>query len=153
MELLILYFKLISGSVLGMAFQLFFKNLSQAELAQKANLEYSFLDFLKKDRVSIIGTFLTVSFMFLLLGSAINSTVANTPDTPTPMLWGWLIISRKVIVTGAIVLFFTTVAYMGQDLALRVLGRTSKEIRAAIDYKTTQADTANGTLDKPTPVK
>jgi hypothetical protein len=153
MEILILYFKLISASLIGMAFQLYFKNLSQAELAQKANLEYSFLDFLKKDKKSIIGTFLTMSFAFLLLGSAINSTVANTPDTPEPLLWGWLIISRKVVVTGGIVLFFTTLAYMGQDAALRVLGRTSKELRGAIDYKTTQADTANGTTEKPTPVK
>jgi len=42
---------------------------------------------------------------------------------------------------------------MGQDFLLRFLSRTSKELKAAIDFKTTKSDTADGTLDKPTPVK
>lgn len=153
MTLIILYFKLIAASIIGMAFQLYFKSMSQQDMAKKANVEYSILEFLIKDKKAIIGTFLTLSLFFLLFGEAINSVVVNSSTELKPYLYGFFMLSPKMIATFIVQVICVTVAYMGQDVALRFLGRTSKEIREAIDYKTTQADAANGTLDKPTPVK
>jgi len=151
--MIIIYLKLIAASLIGIAFQLFFKSLSQSDTAKKANLEYSFWDFLKKDRKSIIGTLLTLCLFFLLFGDVIHSVVTNSSGDLKPYLWGYVFLSGKSIANILIMIICVTIAYTGQDIALRFLGRTSKELKDAIDYKTTIADTTTGTTDHPTPVK
>jgi uncharacterized membrane protein len=153
MALALLYLNLIFTSIIGMAFQLYFKSMSQQDMAKKANIEYSIKAFLIKDRKAIIGTFLTLCLFFLLFGEAINSVVTHSSTELSPYFWGLIMLSPKMIATFSVKVICVTVAYMGQDVALRFLGRTSKEIRAVIDEKTTKADLAEGTIDKPTPIK
>lgn len=153
MELLFLYLKLISASLLGMGVQLLVKNESFKDTAKKANLEYSFLSFIKNDIGSIVWTFLGVSVIFILCSDMINNITKHTPNEVQSYLWGIMFLSIRDIAIAFITALFLTAGYMGQDFLLRVLSRTSKELKAAIDYKTTIADTTSGTLDKPTPVK
>lgn len=149
----LIYLKLFACSIVGMAFQLFFKSMSQQDTAKKANLEYSIGHFINKDKKAIIGTLLTLSLFFLLFGEIIQSVVNNSSNDLKPYLWGYVLLSSKMIANIVIMVVCVTIAYMGQDVALRFLGRTSKELKDAIDYKTNIADAQNGTLDKPTPVK
>lgn len=52
---------------------------------------------------------------------------------------------------GIIILIFATIGYSGNDLVSRFFSVVNSRINGAIDYKTTQIDTINNTLDKPTP--
>ena len=151
--MILIYVKLIAASILGMLFQLKMKDMSQQDTAKKANLEYSFIDFLKKDMKSIVWTFITMCLFFLLFGDIINSVVKNSSQELKPYFWGYILLSGHTIANIIIMIICVTIAYTGQDIALRFLGRTSKELKEAIDYKTTISDTQTGTLDKPTPVK
>jgi len=153
MELFLLYCKLIFGSLIGMAIQLFVKNKSFLETAQKANVIYSLSYFWKKDKWTIGLTFISNSVVILIASDAISNTLAHAPTEVSPYLWGYLWLSSKDITIAIITTMFITISYMGQDFLLRFLSRTSKELKAAIDFKTTKSDTADGTLDKPTPVE
>ena len=50
----------------------------------------------------------------------------------------------------AILLAFATIGYSGSDIASRLFSVVNSRINGAIDYKTTQADKANGTENTPT---
>jgi hypothetical protein len=52
-----------------------------------------------------------------------------------------------------ILIGFATIGYVGSDIASRLFSVVNGRINAAIDFKTTQADTANGTVDAPTPAE
>lgn len=152
--MLLISLKLIACSLVGMGFQLFFKSMSQQDTARKANLEYGgFFQFIKNDRKAIIGTLLTLSLFFLLFGEIIQSVVNNSSNELKPYFWGYIFLSAKMIANILIMVICVTIAYMGQDVALRFLGRTSQELKNAIDSKTTIADAQTGTLEHPTPVK
>jgi hypothetical protein len=153
MEIFLLYTKLIFASLVGMGVQLLVKNKSFSDTARKANVEYSFKNFILNDIWSIIWTFLGISAIFLICGDMINNITKHTPDEVQSYLYGILYLSIKDIAIAIITALFLTAGYMGQDFLLRLLSRTSKEMKAAIDYKTTIADTSTGTLDKPTPIK
>jgi len=153
MELFLLYSKLIFGSLIGMAIQLFLKNKSFLETAQKANVQYSLNDFWRNDKWTLGLTFASISVAILISSDAISNTIDHTPIEVSPYLWGFLWLSAKDIIIAIVTTMFITIGYMGQDFLLRFLSRTSKELKAAIDFKTTKSDTADGTLDKPTPVK
>lgn len=153
MELLFLYLKLIAASILGMSVQLMVKNKSFSDYAKKANLEYSFKGFILKDLPSIVWTFLGVSVFFLVFSDIIKNITTHTPNEVQSYFYGFVFLSLRDIAVATITAIFLTIGYMGQDFLLRFLSRTSKELKAAIDYKTTIADTSSGTLDKPTPVK
>ena len=153
MELFLLYCKLIFGSLIGMAIQLFLKNKSFLETAQKANVQYSLNDFWRNDKWTIVLTFISISAGILITSGATSNTITHAPTEVSKYLWGFLWLSSKDITIAMITTMFITIGYMGQDFLLRFLSRTSKELKAAIDFKTTKSDTADGTLDKPTPVK
>lgn len=51
----------------------------------------------------------------------------------------------------AIMVVFATIGYLGSDIASRLFSVVNNRINGAIDYKTNQADEANGTLGIPTP--
>lgn len=133
--MIIIYLKLIAASLLGMAFQLYFKSMSQRDTALKASVHYSISDFLLKDKKAIIGTFLTMSLFFLLFGDVIESVVVNSSNDLKPYLWGYILLSGKTIANILIMVICVTIAYMGQDVALRFLGRTSKELKDALESK------------------
>lgn len=106
---------------------------------------------MKDDIGSIIGTILTISLGFLIVGGGINPNRLHLPDEPIPLMWGWVVLSKRIIYEACIVILFSTLGYTGVDIALRLFSVTNKKINAAIDYKTTQADAANNTTDHPTP--
>lgn len=135
MELFTLYSKLIACSILGMAFQIYFKNRSLQHTAIKADVDYSIWYFIKKDKNSIIGTFLTMCLFFILFGEVINSVSKNSSAELKPYLWGFIMLSGKMIANILVMLICVTVAYTGQDVALRVLGRTSQELKNALESK------------------
>lgn len=153
-DLILLYFKFFIGSIVGMAFQLIMKNMSQKQSATNVNVVYlGFWGFVKKDKNAVWGTLLTLALFFVVFGEILNGIVTNAPDVMKPYFWGYVFISTKMIVNASLILLTITIAYSGQDIALRFLGRTNKELKDAIAYKAKQTDEANGTADKPTPVK
>ncbi len=135
MALLFLYLKLIAVSIVGMSFQLFFKSMSQQTTAKQAEVEYSFWGFVKNDRKAIIGTILTLCLFFLLFGEVINSIAQNASQELKPYFWGYILLSGKTIANIIIMGLCVTIAYTGQDAALRLLGRTSKELKDALETK------------------
>ena len=98
--------------------------------ANIANLQFSVKDYFKKDWLSVLASFLTV----LLVLACIDSLLKWKPE-----------------VVDYIRPIFAFVGYTGSDIASRIFGVMNKRLNDAIDYKTTQADTANGTLNTPTP--
>lgn len=46
---------------------------------------------------------------------------------------------------------FATIGYNANDIASKAFSVATKRILSAIDYKTTELDKSNGTLDQPTP--
>lgn len=83
--------------------------------------------------IQIAGTLLTIAGFLICLHPAL----AKYPS--------W---ADNVLV---ILLVFATVGYLGSDVASRIFSVVNARINAAIDYKTNQADEANGTLGTPTP--
>lgn len=148
-SLLILYMKLIACSVIGMGFQLSQKDKSMDKTAAKANVEYpGFWGFIKQDRSRIIKTFATISLLFLVIGNAINPD--NLGLKGEMDLWIFTV-PKRLIYEGVLSLLFATTGYVGQDYALRAFSVTDTKIKNAIDFKTTELDTKNGTAGQRTP--
>jgi hypothetical protein len=113
--------------------QLLFNVLKIKGLQDKAtlaNLQFSVKEYFKKDWLSVLASFLTV----LLVLACLDSVLKWKPE-----------------VVDYIRPIFAFVGYTGSDIASRIFGVMNKRLNDAIDYKTTQADTANGTLNAPTP--
>jgi hypothetical protein len=151
--LLILYSKLIGASAIGMFIMILFKNKSFNEQSSASNLQYNGLsELLKAEKGRIIGTLLTISLLFLLVGKAVNPDNIDRADEAIKFLDGWVVVSRRIIYEGILVALFGTVGYIGVDIALRFFSATKKKMLAAIDYKTTKSDLADGVDPKsPTP--
>lgn len=152
MELLII--KLIAASLIGMAVKLKQKNDSLKDLAIKGNFQFpdTVWKFIIGERKMVGWSLLGMAFWQVVMGSIVHSTIHNSNNVAEPFLYGWVMIARKDVVTAVWLLLYTTIAYMGQDFLFSALSRTSKEVRAGIDYKTTIADKSTGTLDNPTPI-
>lgn len=149
--LLLLYFRLIGCSLIGLLYQMMNKYKSIKEKAKLANVQYpTFFQFLLEDKTSWILTLATISFMFLLLGATIDPKNLALPTKPIEVFWIFSLSAEEIYVM-VLCLLFATCGYMGVDIFLRLMSKTNSRINAAIDYKTTQADKAAGTLDQPTP--
>lgn len=121
-------------SLIGLLFSLVMVMRSLLNKARAANLKFNWTVFLSQDLVfQAIGTVLTVSLALMLLGP----TFKQYPKLQDNDL---LILS-----------VFATIGYIGSDIASRFFSVMNKRLTNAIDYKTTMADTASGTLDAPTP--
>lgn len=150
--LIILYLKLISASLVGLGIQLVAKNKSIQNKAGLANVQYhGMVELLRNDLPSIIGTLLTISLFFLIIGGAVNPGNLDLPDKPMSFLYGWVVLSKRIIYEGVLAALFATIGYTGMDIALRFFSVTNRRINKAIDYKTTIADQTTGTIDTPTP--
>ena len=125
-----LYFQCALLALLGQLFNQMLIMKSLNDKARAANVIFKIGDYLKTDGFTIIASFISIVICLLL---------ANT-------LFDW----QPVLLKYAPVLF-AAFGYMGSDFGSRLFGIANKRINAAIDAKTTQADTANGTLDAPTP--
>lgn len=142
------------ASIIGMAIKLKQKNDSLKDIAEKGNFEFPNIPlFLWENRSSIIWTLIGVGVFQIVFGKVSINIINNASNVPESFFWGWVIISRRDITVAFISALYLTVAYMGQDFVFAALSRTSKDLRKALDYKTTIADEASGTTDKPTPTK
>lgn len=142
------------ASLIGMAIKLKQKNTSLKDIAEKGNFEFPDIKaFVWENRSSIIWTLLGVAVFQVIFGKASINIINNASNVPEPFFGGWLIISRRDLTTAFISTLYLTIAYMGQDFVFAALSRTSKNLRSAIDYKTTIADTdkETGKVQPPTP--
>ena len=125
---------LISLSGLGLSMLAILKSLTTK--AKLANVIFSWKLYFSTDLIlQLIGTLLTVGMGLLLLKPFLVS-YPQFADSNFKILIG-----------------FATIGYVGSDIASRLFSVVNGRINAAIDFKTTQADTANGTIDAPTPAE
>jgi len=117
---------------LGMLLQMLLKAKSIQEKAKKANLQFSFKEYFLDDWLSHGVSFVTI-IMFLFFTTEF--------------------INFNKIVADYLKIGFAFIGYSSADIASRIFSVVNKRVNNAIDYKTTQADEANGTVDKPTPTK
>jgi hypothetical protein len=123
---------LISLIGLGLSMLAVLKSLTTK--AKLANVIFNWKLYFSADLfLQLAGTLLTVAMGLLLL-------------KPFLLLYPQFAESNFKIMVG-----FATIGYVGSDIASRLFSVVNGRINSAIDFKTTQADTANGTVDKPTP--
>lgn len=119
-------------SLLGMVLQMLLKIKSIQEKAKKANVIFSIKEYLRDDWVSHgISLVTIIMFMFFITE----------------------LVNFNAIVSKYLKIGFAFVGYSSADIASRIFSVVNKRVNNAIDYKTTIADEANGTTDKPTPTK
>ena len=129
-----LYLNCFIISLLGLALSqlLIIRNLTGK--AKLSNVIFDWKLFWKTDLIfSVIGTLITVGIALMLLGPFLKSypSFANN--------------------TLVILIVFSTLGYIGSDVASKFFSVVNSRINAAIDSKTTLADTATGNLGAPTP--
>lgn len=118
--------------------------------------------------IALLG--LLLSMLMSMRALKIKAKLANVEFFPKKYFQDeWISILISLVVIGIFLMFlpwvfnwkpevikfsmpiFATVGYMGTDIILKIFSVVNDRINAAIDFKTTQADKANGTLDAPTP--
>jgi len=117
---------------LGMLLQMLLKIKSIQDKARKANVIFSVKEYLLDDWVSHSISIVTIVMFMFFIHEAINF---------------------NPIVANYLKIGFAFVGYSSADIASRIFSVVNRRVNNAIDYKTTQADEANGTADKPTPTK
>ncbi len=126
------YIQCFAVGLLGMILQALLKIKSIQDKAKKANVQFSAKEYLMEDWVSHMASFVTLS-MCLFFVDEFTNFYAKASDY---MKIG-----------------FAFVGYTGSDIMSRIFSVVNKRINRAIDFKTTIADEASGTSDKPTPAK
>lgn len=117
---------------LGMILQALLKIKAIQNKARKANVQFSAKEYLIDDWVSHLASFVTVCMCLFFIDEFTN------------------FYSRAA---DYMKIGFAFVGYTGSDIMSRLFSVVNKRINDAIDYKTTIADTASGTTEKPTPAK
>lgn len=121
-------------SLIGLALSVVVVIRNTTKKARLANVIFDWKLYWKTDLwMQMAGTILTVSLFLMLLGPFLEKYPKLADDT------------------FVILVFFSAVGYFGSDLASRFFSVVNNRIDAAIDFKTTQSDTASGNLDAPTP--
>jgi len=115
-----------------MILQMLLKAKSIQDKAKKANLEFSFREYFFDDWLSHAVSVTTIVMFLFFVTEAINF---------------------NQMVANYLKIGFAFIGYSSADIASRIFSVVNKRVNNAIDYKTTQADEANGTTDKPTPTK
>lgn len=129
---LIEYVTLFFIAFLGMLLQMLLKAKSIQDKAKKANLQFSFREYFLDDWLSHGISIITITMFLFFISEAVTFSA---------------------IVADYLKIGFAFVGYSSADIASRIFSVVNKRVNSAIDYKTTQADQANGTADKPTPTK
>lgn len=117
-------------ALFGMLLQILLKGIAVQKKARLANVEFKFIEIFTNDWLSHLASIVTIILALFLVDEFTN-------------------ISEKV--TDYIRIGFAFVGYTGSDIASRLFSVVNSKVNAAIDYKTTIADQANNTTDKPTP--
>jgi len=129
-----IYLQCFLVGLIGLALSVLTVLKSLIRKAKLANVIFDWKLFFKADLVlQFVGAVLTLSLFLMLLG---------------PFLKEYPKFADK---TFAITVVFATIGYVGSDIASRMFSVVNSRLNGAIDYKTTQADEANGTADAPTP--
>lgn len=129
-----LYLNCFFISLIGLGLSVLAVIFNLKKKAKLANIFFDLKLYWKSDLwIQVAGTMLTCGLFLMLLN---------------PFLKQYPQFADNVFV---ILIFFSAVGYFGSDIASRLFSVVNTRINTAIDYKTTQADTANGTLDAPTP--
>jgi len=124
------YFQLFLIALLGSTLQVTFKLRSLQAKAKLSNVQFHWKDALKDDAFAHIGNIITIVMAIMVTGE---------------------ILQLKPEIVNYLKIAYAFVGYTGSDIALRFFSLADKKLNAAIDYKTTQADSVSGTLDAPTP--
>ncbi len=125
-----LYIQCFLVALIGMALQTVLKMNTVKKTATVANLQFSPWSYLKEEWLGLAASILTI-VLFLFFAESILKM-------------------RPQAIDNAII-FFAFVGYTGSSLVSRIFSVVDKRLNAAIDYKTTIADTQTGNLDAPTP--
>jgi len=125
-----LYLWCLASAVVGLSFQVSLKIKSISDKARLANVEFSIGKYFKDDVWALISSFVAVIGFMLFM----DEVMGFSPYVVKYVKFGF---------------FF--VGYVGSDIMLRIMSVANKRINNAIDFKTTELDKANNTLDKPTP--
>lgn len=115
-------------ALLGMLFSILLKAATLQKKAKSANAKFSIGAFIADDWVSTLASFIFIIICLFLI------------DT----FFKW-----KPIVVDYVKPIFVFIGYFGGDLGSRLFSVTNKRINEIIDYKTTQIDQVNGTLETP----
>jgi hypothetical protein len=129
-----LYLNCFFISLLGLILSLLMVVKSQMTKAKLANVIFDWKLFFKTDIwISIAGTLVMVGMELILLAPFIKRYPSFADDTLLTLI------------------IFAASGYLGSDLASRFFSVVNSRINSAIDFKSTQSDQLNGTLDAPTP--
>ena len=127
-----LYIQCVLATLLGNILHVAFKVLALWKDHKVANLEFSFLSYLKDDWLALICD----AFSSFLIVYLIDE---------------WLSFNEFII--GKIKTIFVFIGFTGSYVILTLLSVAKKKFRMAVDYKTTISDRETGNLEKPTPTK
>ena len=120
--------------LIGLALSVLMVLQSQIKKAKLANVIYPWKAFFGIDLfLQLAGSLLTIGLALMFLGPLLKQYPKFLDNTLT-------------VLAG-----FATIGYVGSDIASRFFSVVNSRINGAIDYKTNQADEANGTLNAPTP--
>lgn len=117
-------------ALLGLILAVLLQMKSQMEKAKQANLVFSPGSYVRQEWINI-----TISVVVIIIGLYFIPIVVGIKPQYLPYIKP----------------AFLPLGYMGTDIILKLFGVVNKRLNAAIDYKTTQADAANGTSGTPTP--
>lgn len=125
-----IYEVVIAGAI-GMVLQMLLKARSLQQKAKLANVQFKFMEYFTGDAISHLISTLSIALYVLLVRGRLHNVPTNLYEI--------------------ILAFSATVGYSGADIVSRFFSFTNAKINAAIDFKTTQSDKADGTLNAPTP--
>lgn len=127
---LALYAQCFAVALCGMILQALLKVKSIQDKAKKANVQFNPREYFFEDRLSHGASLVTVIMIMFFVDEFAHFSE---------------------YVMQYIKFGFAFVGYTGSDIMSRLFSVVNKRINNAIDYKTTIADEATGTTDKPTP--
>jgi len=127
-----LYIQCVIACLIGNILHIGFKILSLQKDHKIANLEFSVIHYLRDDKWALL--------MDVFASFAVVYLIDEFLDMDSRLI-------------GKIKTIFVFVGFTGSYVILQIMSVAKSNFRKAVDYKTNQADAANGTLQKPTPVK
>lgn len=126
-----IYEVVIAGAI-GMLLQMLLKARSIQTKARLANVQFKFFEYFTGDVISHLISALAIALYVLLVRNRLHNVPGNMHEV--------------------ILAFSATVGYSGADIVSRFFSFTNNKINAAIDFKSTKSDIADGVDPKvPTP--
>lgn len=118
-----IYEVVIAGAI-GMVLQMLLKARSLQQKARLANVEFKFFEYFSGDVLSHLISALAIALYVMLVRGRLNNVPVNLYEM--------------------VLAFSATVGYSGADIVSRFFSFTNNKINAAIDFKSTKSDIADG---------